>query len=170
MLFDMDLGTPKTWKSVFYLHHMLIFKDPRVREITPKIAPKSLKICKKTCLEILCLWCSFFYVLLDFMTILAPFWSSEGHLGAFKVKSISNMAPRWSLKGLRGSSGVDFGVILAGVGEESSKIERFWPVRGQILGTFGKMWPYCSKASTLDPRADPRSVTMRGGPLPQRVE
>ena len=57
-------------------------------------------------------------VFVDFVSILAPFWSSEGHSGAFKIKFFSNMAPRWSLRGLRGPSGVDLGVILAGRGEE----------------------------------------------------
>ena len=69
--FEVDLGTPKTWKSVFYLHHMLIFEDSRVREFTPKMAPKSLKIWKKTCLEMLCFWYSFFCV---FFSILSQFW------------------------------------------------------------------------------------------------
>ena len=45
--FEVDLGTPETWKSVFYLHHMLIFENSRVRAFTPKMAPKSLKIWKK---------------------------------------------------------------------------------------------------------------------------
>ena len=50
---------------------MLIFEDSRVREFTPKMAPKSLKIWKKTCLEMLCFWYSFFCV---FFSILSHFW------------------------------------------------------------------------------------------------
>ena len=53
------------------------------------------------------------------------FWSSKGHLGAFKIKFFSNMAPRWSLRGLRGPSGVDFGSILVGS----------WVALGAILGS-----------------------------------
>jgi hypothetical protein len=56
----------------------------------------------------------FLRFVLDFVSILAHFWSSKGHLGAFKIKSFSIMAPRWSLRGLRGPSGVDFGSILVG--------------------------------------------------------
>ena len=74
---------------------------------------------------------------LDFVSILAPFWSSEGHSGAFKIKFVSIMAPRWSLRGLRGPSGVDFGSILAGVGEESSKI---WTLLASSWADSGNVW------------------------------
>ncbi len=53
------------------------------------------------------------------------FWSSKGHLGAFKIKSFSNMAPRWSLRGLRGPSGVDFGSVFV----------RSWVALGAILAS-----------------------------------
>jgi hypothetical protein len=105
---------------------MLIFEDSRVREFTPKIAPKSLKNWNKTCLEMLCFWYSFFCVVFsDVVSILAHFWSSKGHLGAFKIKSFSIMAPRWSLRGLRGASGVDFGSVLV----------RSWIALGAILAS-----------------------------------
>jgi hypothetical protein len=105
---------------------MLIFEDSRVREFTPKIAPKSLTIWEKTCLEMLCfLVFVFLRFFLDFVSILAHFWSSKGHLGAFKIKSFSIMAPRWSLRGLRGASGVDFGSVLV----------RSWIALGAILAS-----------------------------------
>jgi hypothetical protein len=56
---------------VFYLHHMLIFKGLRVREIYPKIAPKSQNIHEKQCLEMLCFLYSFFHVC---FSIWSPFW------------------------------------------------------------------------------------------------
>ena len=117
---------------------MLIFKDPRVRKTTPKMAPKSLKICKKSMPgNAMFVVFVFLRFVLDFVSILAPFWSSKGHLGAFKIKSFSNMAPRWSLRGLRGPSGVDFGVILAGFGEESKKI---WTLLGSSWADSGNVW------------------------------
>ena len=67
----------------------------------------------------------FFRFFSDFVSILAHFWSSKGHLGAFKIKSFSIMAPRWSLRGLRGASGVDFGSVLV----------RSWIALGAILAS-----------------------------------
>ena len=73
----------------------------------------------------------------DFVSILPSFSSSEGHLGAFKIKSFSNMAPRWSLRGLRGPSGVHFRVILGGGGEESNKI---WMRLASSWADSGNVW------------------------------
>jgi hypothetical protein len=105
---------------------MLIFEDSRVREFTPKIAPKSLKIWKKhmpgNAMFLVFVFLRFWG---DFVSILAHFWSSKGHLGAFKIKSFSIMAPRWSLRGLRGASGVDFGSVLV----------RSWIALGAILAS-----------------------------------
>ena len=53
-----------------------------------------------------------------------------------------------------------------GLGGNFEGFGRFCVGFGQILDAFAKMWPCCGKAYKLDPRADPRSVTMRGGPPP----
>ena len=44
--FEQELGRPKMRKSVFRLHHMLIFEDPRVRKFTPKSIEKHPQIWK----------------------------------------------------------------------------------------------------------------------------
>ena len=56
-----------------------------------------------------------------------------------------------------------FGRIFGGLG---GFLDGFWKVVGKILEMLGIIWPCWDIFSILDPRADPRSVTMRGGPPP----
>ena len=56
-----------------------------------------------------------------------------------------------------------FGRIFGGLG---MFLDGFWKVVGKILDMLGIIWPCWGIFSKLDPRADPRSVTMRGGPPP----
>ena len=60
VFFDVNFGRWKTWILVFYLHEKLEIKVLRGRQIDPKMAPKSYKIVKKRCLEMLLLFDSFF--------------------------------------------------------------------------------------------------------------
>ena len=94
-------------------------------------------------------------------------------LWTFNIELFSSMAPRWAPRGLLGRVWEGLGRIWGGFGEGLGRnlegFERFGAGCGQILRAFGKMWPCCGKAYKLDPRADPRSVTMRGGPSPPRV-
>ena len=90
---------------------------------------------------------------------------------AFKVELLYSIGPRWAPRGLLDRFGVDLGAFGEGFGRI---LEASWALLGpfldsseQIMDVFDKIWPYCSRAYKWDPRADPRSVTMRGGP-PQR--
>ena len=81
-----------------------------------------------------------------------------------------SMGPRWTPRHLLDQFWEGLGRIWGGFGEGLGRnfegFGRFCVGFGQILDAFGKMWPCCGKAYKLDPRADPRSVTMRGGPPP----
>ena len=72
---------------------------------------------------------------------------------------------------------MDFGSILEGSGRVlggfSEGLECFWMDFGRLwerfwtcLALFQIIWPCWGIFSKLDPRVDPRSVTMRGGPPP----
>ena len=106
---------------------------------------------------------------------LEPLWAALGRLllvfWTFNIQLFSSMAPRWAPRGLLGRVWEGLGRIWGGFGEGLGRnlggFGRFFPACGQILETFGKIWPCCGEASKLDPRADPRSVTMRGGPWTQ---
>ena len=68
---------------------------------------------------------------------------------------------------------VALGRLWNGFGKVGGRIwkdlKAFWIDNGQILEMLGIIWPCCGQASKLDPRADPRSVTIRGGSVPLRV-
>ena len=88
--------------------HFRRFKGSRIHskngsKITKDLEKKHAWKCYVFCIR-------FFAFFSRFCLNFGSFWSSKGHLGAFKIKSFSNMAPRWSLRGLRGPSGIDFGV------------------------------------------------------------
>ena len=86
----------------------------------------------------------------------------------------SSMGPRWTPRHLLDQFWEGLGRIWGGFGEGLGRnfegFGRFCVGFGQILDAFGKMWPCCGKAYKLDPRADPRSVTMRGGLRPPCVK
>ena len=90
--------------------HFRRFKGSRIHskngsKITKDLEKKHAWKCYVFCIR-------FFAFFFRFCLNFGSFWSSKGHLGAFKIKSFSNMAPRWSLRGLRGPSGVDFRSVL----------------------------------------------------------
>ena len=76
------------------------------------------------------------------------------------------LTPRHVLEQFWEGLGRIWGGFGEGLGGNFEGFGRFCVGFGQILDAFGKMWPCCGKAYKLDPRADPRSVTMRGGPPP----
>ena len=76
------------------------------------------------------------------------------------------LTPRHLLDQFWEGLGRIWGGFGEGLGRNFEGFGRFCVGFGQILDAFGKMWPCCGKAYKLDPRADPRSVTMRGGPRP----
>ena len=82
----------------------------------------------------------------------------------------SNMGPKWTPRRLLNRFWTGLGRIRDGFGEgfgqHFGEFGRFCVGCGQLLDAFGKMWPCCGKAYKLDPRADPRSVTMCGGSPP----
>ena len=92
------------------------------------------------------------------------FWALLGDSWAFFRRSKSSLFKAWVQDGLQEAFWIDFGRVLEGFGEGLGRnlggFGRFCAGCGQILGAFGKMWPCCSKAYKLDPRADLRSVTM----------
>ena len=65
---------------------------------------------------------------------------------------------------------MDFGSLCEGFGRVCGKIlGGFWAFgthSGKILEMLGMISPCWGRFSKMDPRADPRSVTMRGGPHP----
>ena len=70
---------------------------------------------------------------------------------------------------------MDFGSLCEGFGRVWGKIFGGFLAFGthsrKILEMLGMISPCWGRFSKMDPRADPRSVTMRGGSLPQtRVE
>ena len=77
----------------------------------------------------------------------------------------SSMGPRWTPRHLLDQFWEGLGRIWGGFGEGLGRnfegFGRFCVGFGQILDAFGKMWPCCGKAYKLDPRADPRSVTIK---------
>ena len=117
-----------------------------------------------------------------FGRVLGSIWEGFGAVwglfGAFLTlfsqffgRSKSIIFRAWAQDGLQEAFWMDFGWILIGFGglwERFGKVLAgfwlefgIWPSFAQILSAFGKTWPCCSKASKLDPRADPRSVTIQ---------
>ena len=80
------------------------------------------------------------------------------------------LTPRHVLEQFWEGLGRIWGGFGEGLGRNFEGFGRFCVGFGQILDAFGKMWPCCGKAYKLDPRADPRSVTMRGGPPPNTLQ
>ena len=78
--------------------------------------------------------------------------------------SFSSMGPRWTPRRLLDRFWEGLGRIWGGFGEGFGQhfggFGCFCVGCGQLLDAFGKMWPCCGKAYKLDPRADPRSVTI----------
>ena len=76
----------------------------------------------------------------------------------------SSMGPRWTPRHLLDKFWEGLGRIWGGFGEGLGRnfegFGRFCIGFGQILDAFGQMWPCSGKAYKLDPRADPRSVTI----------
>ena len=102
---------------------------------------------------------------------LGPSWASFGcfwpPLGRFLNVQNRTSFKHWPKMGSKRASGWilgRFGKVLGGFGEDLGRnlgeFGRFFAGCGHFLETFGKMWPCWGKASKLDPRADPRSVTM----------
>ena len=81
----------------------------------------------------------------------------------------STMDSKTPFGSILGGSWKIWGGFGEGLGRNFEGFGCFCVGFGQILDAFGKMCPCYGKAYNLDPRADPRSVTMRGGPIPQRV-
>ena len=95
--------------------------------------------------------------------LLLVFWT-------FNMQLFSSMGPTLAPRGLLDRFWDRLGRIWAGFGEGLGRnlegFGCFLAGLGHFLETFGKIWPCWGKASKLDPRADPRSVTMRGGSTP----
>ena len=98
-----------------------------------------------------------------FGRLVAAFWT-------FKIELLSSIGPKWAPRGLLDGFGVALGRFWEGFGEglwrDFERFLIFWTHSGQILEMLGMISPCWGRFSTMDPRADPRSVTMRGGPLP----
>ena len=89
-------------------------------------------------------------LLLTFLTFPMMFFSSMG----------PRLTPRHLLDQFWEGLGRIWGGFGEGLGRNFEGCGRFCVGFGQILDAFGKMWPCCGKAYKLDPRADPRSVTI----------
>ena len=72
---------------------------------------------------------------------------------------------KWTPRSLSDRFWEGLGRIWVGFGGSFGQhFGRFWCFCvgcGQLLDAFGKMWPCCGEAYKLDPRADPRSVTIK---------
>ena len=65
-----------------------------------------------------------------------------------------------------GGFGEDLVGFGEGLGKNLARFGLFWISFGKILEMLGMIWPCWGRVSKQDPRADPRSVTIRGGPPP----
>ena len=90
--------------------------------------------------------------------LLFVFWT-------FKISLFSNMGPTWAPRGPLDRFWEGLGRIWVrfgdGLGWNLEGFGLFFSGCGHFLAAFGKMWPCCSKAFKLDPRTDPRSITIR---------
>ena len=107
-------------------------------------------------------------------------WASSGRSWATFVRILdvqnlaffkhgSNMGAKRPFGSILGGSWKDLGRVWGWFGVKFGRIWTFFSGCGHFLAAFGKMWPCCGKASKLDPRADPRSVTIRPPPGRRRV-
>ena len=134
MLFvEVDFQTFKTWKSVFDLYHMLIFKGLRVRDIYPKIAPKSQNIHEKQCLEMLCFLYSFF-------SRVSRFGLHFGSIFELRRQIWSRPNRFFSGNGYKGVSKVPFALILAPKVFSRRPLGSILAPSGLLLVMFGKVW------------------------------
>ena len=90
-------------------------------------------------------------------------------------RSKSNFFQAFAQNVLQEGFWLDFGSLCEGFGRVCGKILGgfwiFWTHSRKILEMLGMISPCWGTFSKMDPRADPRSVTIRGGSLPQtRVE
>ena len=127
---------------MFDLHQMLIFKGLRVREIYPKITPKSQKIYEQQCLEMLCFLYSFFSRFsFDWVSIFGsilelrrPLWSHRNRLFSGNGSKVVSKKPFGSIWEPKVNSKTPFGSILKPCG---SILDGFWEVWGRFLEGFG---------------------------------
>ena len=100
----------------------------------PEIAPKTLKLMNKWCLEILLFWWSFFSCfLVDLVSIWAPFWL---HLGPF-FSSKSSLFREGVQDGLQEAFGMAFGSIWVDL---RRIFGGFGEIFGRLWGDYCKMW------------------------------
>ena len=100
-----------------------------------------------------------------FGTLLGLLWALLGGSWPFCGRSKSYIFRAWVQDELQeafwmdfGSLWEGFGTVLGGLGSNLEGFGAFWTSNGQILDMLGIIEPYCSKASKLDPRADPLCV------------
>ena len=95
---------------------------------------------------------------------------------AFKFQLFSSMGSQWAPKGLQEAFRIEFGSIWGGFGVDFGRVlgrfrpilEWMWGKLGETLDEYDRIGSSCDIISKWDPRADSRSVTMRGGPLGTR--
>ena len=94
-----------------------------------------------------------------FGCLLAAFWT-------FKIELLSSIGPKLAPRGLLDGFWLALGGFGEGLWRNLGGFWTFWTHSGQILEMLGMISPCWGRFSKMDPRADPRSVTMRGGPPP----
>ena len=98
-----------------------------------------------------------------FGRLVAAFWT-------FKIELLSSICPKWAPGGLLDGFWLALRRFWEGLGrvcgENLGGFWIFWTHSGKILEMLGMISPCWGRFSKMDPRADPRSVTMRGGPPP----
>ena len=98
------------------------------------------------------------------------FWPPRGRFLNVQNRTSFKHLPKMGSRRASGWILARFAKVLGGFGEGLGKIlEGFWAFgthSRKILEMLGMISPCWGRFSKMDPRADPRSVTMRGGPPP----